>query len=332
MDRTVVVALAAAALAGGSMWAWSARATKGVVHDAAQSDEPEATVTREPILPILQPAAGNPAKVALGKRLFNERALSEDGTVACSDCHDLAKGGADGRAVPAGVHGRTGTVNTLTVWNADGNAKQFWDGRADTLEAQVDGMLTSPNEMGSAWPATIGRLLENPDYVAAFGGAASISPATVREAIAAYERTLVTPGSPFDRWLLGDGNAIGPHVREGYATFKRYGCISCHQGKNVGGNLFETLGIMRDYFADRGGPITDADLGRFNVTQRPEDRYRFRVPSLRLVTKTAPYFHDGRVTDLDSAIVMMGKYQLGTEIPPRDVAAIKAFLAALGPQ
>ena len=331
MDRTVVIAFAAASLAGGSMWAWSA-------HGAA--DEPAETaraavaspMSREPISPILPaPASLSPAKVALGKRLFSERRLSADGTVACSDCHDLAlHGGADGKPLPTGIHGRVGRVNTPTIWNADANVRQFWDGRADSLEAQVDGPLLNQDEMGGMWTAALEKLREDPSYVSAFGRE-GISPTTVRSAIATYERTLVTPGSRFDRWLAGDTHALTSSELGGYADFKRYGCISCHQGRNVGGNMFETLGIMGDYFADRGTPETEADLGRLSVTKREEDRHRFRVPPLRLAARTAPYFHDGQVPTLEDAIRAMGKYQLGTEIPPPHIARIAAFIESLAP-
>lgn len=327
MDRTLVAALASAWIAGGAMWAWSSRAEARSGPPAHDLDTPESS---EPILAVPPPPALPAEKVALGRRLFSERALSADGTVACIDCHDVARGGADSKARSAGVRGRAGALNAPTIWDADANAKQYWDGRAETLEDQIDVALLDPDEMGNMWSAIVEKLRADPAYVSAFGKG-GISPTTVKDAIAAYERTLVTTGSRFDRWLGGDPSALTTQERDGYAAFKRYGCTSCHQGRNVGGNMFETIGVMGDYFADRGTPITQADLGRFNVTKRAEDRHRFRVPSLRRVGRTAPYFHDGQIPTLEAAIVAMGKYQLGIQLPPGDVDDIGAFLRSLGP-
>jgi cytochrome c peroxidase len=272
----------------------------------------------------------SPAKVALGRRLFSDKRLSADATIACADCHDLARGGADGRPHSIGVGGRLGEVNAPTVFNAGANPKQFWDGRADSLESQIDGPIQNPKEMAATWPDVVAKVAADPSYAAGFSiYRDGVTPANIKDAIASFERTLVTSGSRFDAYLAGDEHALSRNELNGYAVFKSYGCANCHQGRNVGGNVFEPLGLMGDYFGDRGGEITQADLGRFNVTGRPEDRFRFRVPSLRLVALTAPYFHDGSIGTLETAIVTMARYQLATELSAAEVAAIAEFLGSL---
>jgi cytochrome c peroxidase len=295
---------------------------------APESDE---RALSRSIQPLSRPRGGDVRKIALGRRLFNEAALSDDGSTSCASCHHLDHGGADARAVAIGVRGALGTVNTPTVFNADFNVKQFWDGRADTLEAQVDGPLNNPLEMASSWPRAVATLRANASYTGAFGEIypQGVTPDTVADAVASFERTLVSDDGRFDRYLNGDATALTPLEHEGFLLFERYGCVSCHQGQNVGGNLFEKMGVMSDYFAQRGGPVLPSDLGRYNVTKREEDRFKFRVPSLRLASRTAPYFHDGRAETLERAVVLMGRFQLAQEIPPRDVEAIVAFLGSL---
>ena len=300
-------------------------APPGVAHD---SDE--RTLNRS-IQPLSRPRGGDPRKIGLGRRLFYEAALSDDGSTSCASCHRLDHGGVDGRERATGVRGAQGTVNTPTVFNADFNVKQFWDGRADTLDAQVGGPLNNPLEMASSWPRAVATLRANASYSGAFEEIypQGVTPDTVADAVASFERTLVTDGGRFDRYLQGDATALTPLEHEGFLLFGRYGCVSCHQGKNVGGNLFEKMGVMGDYFAERGSAVLPSDLGRYNVTKREEDRFKFRVPSLRLASRTAPYFHDGRVDTLERAVVLMGRFQLGQEVPPPDVEAIVAFLGSL---
>jgi cytochrome c peroxidase len=325
----VVLAIGSAAALGGGLWMrWP--------HPAAPAPARVGPVVAEvgggeSIQSIPRPRRADARKVALGRRLFFETQLSADGSISCASCHPLDRGGADGRVVAIGVGGGVGSLNTPTVFNADLNPKQFWDGRADSLEAQISGPLESPLEMASSWPRTVAALRADSSYAAPFRALYpdGITADAVKDAIASFERTLVTPSSPFDRYLDGDAGALGPRELEGYRLFTSYGCVSCHQGRNVGGNLFEKMGIMGDYFAERGGPLAPSDLGRFNVTKRPEDRFKFRVPSLRLASQTAPYFHDGRAETLGRAIVLMGRYQLGEDIPPHDVDAIATFIGSL---
>lgn len=288
------------------------------------------TAVNEPIQPIPQRIELDPRKVALGERLFRDPRLSRDGRISCATCHDLSKGGTDRLPRSIGVGGRTGDVNAPTVFNSGLNFKQFWDGRADTLEAQIDGPIHNPKEMASSWPAIIATLTPDPAYAAQFTSLyrSDIKPDLVRDAIATFERSLITPNSRFDKFLRGDRTAITETEKAGYLLFKDLGCVACHQGRNVGGNMFQTFGVMADYFADRGGE-TPADQGRFNVTRREDDRHKFKVPSLRNIDRTAPYFHDGSAKTLEQAVSVMAKYQLGRTLSAAEVNLIVTFLHTL---
>ncbi|HEV8548443.1 MAG TPA: cytochrome-c peroxidase [Polyangiaceae bacterium] len=286
-------------------------------------------VSREPLEPLPEVPALDARTVALGRRLFHEPRLSGDGKVACSSCHDLGKSGADSKPLSLGVSGKSGLVNAPTVYNASLNFVQFWDGRAATLEDQVGGPITNPIEMGSSWDQALAALRADPSYVADFGALpGGLTEANVRRAVADFERTLLTRGSAFDRFLAGDEQALAPEARSGYEMFKSVGCIACHQGRNVGGNMFQRFGVLGDYFKDRGH-VSEADYGRYNVTHNEADRYVFRVPSLRNVTRTAPYFHDGSAATLPQAVQVMARYQLGRKLSDEQVSAIIAFLGAL---
>jgi len=270
------------------------------------------------------------ATLALGARLFHDPRLSADDTVSCSTCHNLATGGVDNRVRSVGVKNGVGAINAPTVFNSGLNFVQFWDGRAPTLEAQVDGPVTHPLEMASTWPLVLEKLQRDPLYSAEFAKQYpdGITPSNIKNAIAIFERSLITPNSRFDRYLRGESSALTDLEKKGYSLFKSYGCASCHQGINLGGNMFEKMGLMGDYFADRGN-LTDADKGRFNITHSVDNLYEFRVPTLRNVALTAPYFHDGNAKTLKEAIEVMAKYQLGRSMPPDDVQTIEAFLRSL---
>ena len=285
----------------------------------------------EPLEPLPTRVDVDPAKAALGKRLFHDSRLSKDGTISCASCHDLANGGDDGRVVSVGVDGQEGLVNSPTVFNAGFNIAQFWDGRAETLEEQIDGPIQSEIEMGNLWPDVVATLEGDAEYPGLFMEAfpeQMISRQTVRESIAEFIRSLVTPNSRFDRWLNGDEQALTRKEKEGYKLFKRYGCSSCHQGKNVGGNMFQVFGVLNEYFTRRGN-ITKADMGRFNVTGNEEDRHAFKVPSLRMAALTAPYLHDGSARTLRDAVDAMFEFQLGRTAPDSDKDAIVAFIETL---
>jgi len=282
----------------------------------------------EPVLPIPRDPGQDPGKVALGARLFQDPRLSADNTLSCASCHRLAEGGADGLARSVGVGGALGPIKAPTVYNSGFNLAQFWDGRAASLEAQVAGPIHNPLEMASNWAQVLGKLRADPGYPAQFAALYpdGLTPANIEDAIAAFERSLVTPDSPLDLWLAGDATALTPQALRGYRLFKSYGCVACHQGVNLGGNLYQRMGALGDYFGDRGTVVGPADLGRFNVTGDPEDRHLFKVPGLRLAALTPPYFHDGSAPPLEEAIRVMARYQLGRTIPPGDMADIAAFL------
>ena len=284
----------------------------------------------EPILPIIAPTGLNQAKIELGKKLFHETRLSADASVSCATCHNLEIGGMDGLRSPVGVFGREGDMNTPTVFNAALNFKQFWDGRASSLEDQMDGPILRASEMGSTWEQVVSLLHKDPEYQALFQDIyhAPAMPEYVRDAIAEFERSLTLESSRFDQYLQGNVQAINAEEQAGYKLFKSYGCVACHQGAGVGGNMFQKLGVMKPYFTKEKG-IEPHDLGRFNVTKRPKDKFVFKVPSLRMVVLTAPYFHDGSVETLFEAIKLMGRHQLGREIPDGDVILIQKFLHTL---
>jgi len=294
------------------------------------TEAPDQSLANEPIQPIPVPQGLDPDKVALGDQLFREVRLSADDTISCAHCHNLETAGVDGLKHSFGINGAEGEVNGLTVFNSAHNVALFWDGRAETLEDQIDDPIHNPHEMGSNWPQIAGKLAAAPDYVSAFKKLYpdGITRRNIKDAIATFERSLETINSPFDQYLRGEKDAISAKAKAGYQLFKDYGCVACHQGRNVGGNLFQVLGVMRDYFADRD-PITRADWGRFNVTGLEEDKHVFRVPSLRLVTLTAPYFHDGSIKTLNEAIHAMAVYQLGREMPDEDENLIIEFLHTL---
>lgn len=298
--------------------------------DPDKSDTPEAALDASPIQPVPGLPLLDPAQLALGERLFNDKGLSKDGTVACATCHLLQNGGVDRQKSSTGVGGAIGPINAPTVFNSSLNFSQFWNGRSETLEDQAGGPLTAAAEMGNTWPALLEGLRGDPSYVAEFQKAYpdGIAEANVRHAIATFERSLLTPDAPFDRYLRGDPKALSELALAGYQDFVDYGCIACHQGAGVGGNMYQKFGVMGDYFADRGN-ITEADQGRFLVTAQEADRHVFKVPSLRNVEKTAPYFHDGSAATLEDAIGVMARYQLGRKLEGGDVAELAAFLRSL---
>ena len=285
----------------------------------------------EPIQPLPQYTARDKKKIYLGELLFNDPRLSNDDSISCATCHNLETGGVDRLARSVGVYGNVGDINSPTVFNSGLNIAQFWDGRAETLEDQIDGPTHNPKEMGSSWAQITEKLSSDKTYQALFKNSYSdgITSVNIKDAIASFEKSLVTINSPFDRYLRGEKDAISANAKAGYQLFKEFGCISCHQGSNVGGNVFQKFGVMGDYFSDRGSVITQADFGRFNVTGLEEDKFVFRVPSLRLATLTPPYFHDGSVNTIEEAVRTMVRYQLGRMSSEKDEELIVAFLHTL---
>ncbi len=281
----------------------------------------------EPIQPIPMEVNLEQRKVVLGHRLFHDPMLSHDHTIACSNCHDLAKGGTDQLYRSIGIQGAVGGINTPTVFNSGLNIRQFWDGRARTLEDQIDGPTQHPAEMGSSWPEIIGRLNQDPSYQQSFAAlyAKGITEDTVKDAIATFERSLLTPNSRFDQFLRGDQQAITVLEKKGYSLFKNYGCIACHQGANVGGNLFQQLGIFSNYYESHGGQHhAKAEKG-----EHEGHRHIVKVPSLRVAVLTPPYFHDGSASTIQDAVRVMGEYQLRRNLTAQEIKAIVAFLHTL---
>jgi cytochrome c peroxidase len=303
----------------------------GADGEPAERIDPFATRGDQPLDPLPSEVEVNAAAVALGEELFRERLLSGDGKVACSDCHRADHGFADYGAHSV-VEGRPPTqVNTPGMYNTRYLFKLNWAGRFETLEEHNDALMTNPNVMASSWEKAAENLAARPAYRARFLEVFpdGITPGNVRAALLEYERSLITPNAPFDRYLRGETAAISAEARHGFALFKEYGCASCHQGAAVGGNMLQRFGVMRDYFSERGD-VKPPDYGKFNVTAREEDRFVFRVPSLRNVARTAPYFHDGSAATLERAVLVMARYQLGRELDSGAVAQIVAFLRTLG--
>ncbi len=287
-------------------------------------------ILRSAVSPVPEVVNTNAAKVTLGRRLFHDPILSGDGTISCASCHSLDRGGADGRVSSLGIHNQVGGINSPTVLNARFNFVQFWDGRAANLAEQAGGPIGNPSEMGSSLDAAVTALNASPAYPGLFRAAYTdgVTAANLRDAIAAYEETLVTP-SRFDRFLKGDTHALTADERAGAELFVSTGCITCHQGVNVGGTSYQRMGAVRNYFADRGTPLTEADNGRFNQTHNEADRHFFKVPTLRNVGLTAPYLHDGSRTTLDETVRVMARYQLGRTLDDAQVTHLVAFLNAL---
>ncbi len=285
---------------------------------------------REALQPLPPVPVLSPEKVALGERLFFDKRLSKDNSIACASCHDFTRGGSDRLPVSIGVDGKHGPINAPTVFNAALNFVQFWDGRAASLEEQAAGPVHNPLEMASNWAEVLPKLRSDAGYRDAFQRLypqQGMRGETIVDAIATYERTLITTNSRFDRFLQGEATALSALEQNGYQRFLDYGCASCHQGALLGGNMYQRFGVMGDYFAGRSP--NGADLGRFNVTGRTEDRHVFKVPGLRNVAVTGPYFHDASASSLEEAVIIMGRYQLGRDLSGADVASISAFLRTL---
>lgn len=291
----------------------------------AQSDEP--------INPLPTNLKFDQRKVALGSKLFRDPRFAKDNSVACISCHSFAHGGADPRELTISAGGTKHIFNSPSVFNSGFNFRQQWTGGAVSLEDLTDKVVKSPRVFATTWADVIRKLSKDNQLVKEFNAIypTGITATTIKDALAVYQRSLITP-SRFDKYLLGDANAITNDEKKGYQRFKAYGCVGCHQGVNAGGNMFQRFGAMRDYFADRvkdGKKLTEADKGRFNITKSQDDMYIFKVPSLRNVEKTAPYFHNGSVATLEEAVDVMFRYQLGRTAPAEDKALIVKFLKSL---
>ena len=273
----------------------------------------------------------NDQKVELGRALYHDKGLSADGTVSCATCHVISEGGGDNLPTSTGIKDQVGPIHSPTVLNARYHFVQFWDGRAATLEEQALGPVEDPLEMGNQWEEVVGYLAGEPHYAEAFEELydGEISKENAAHAIAEFERTLITPNAPFDQFLRGDADALDEQELAGLQAFMDNGCTACHGGKILSSDRYQKLGLVHDYFEDRGTELTDADLGRYNVTGEESDKHFFKVPTLRNVELTHPYYHDGQVETLEEAVWSMGWHQLGRDLDDATVDDIVAFLHAL---
>ena len=278
---------------------------------ASQPSVPLLSANQEPITPIPSPPAADPRRVALGESLFEDPRLSQDGTRTCLFCHDTRANGASGNRFDTGRDGSPLPLNTLSVFNAALSFRLSWEGSYRTLEDQAEASLESPAVMATNADDAAARLADDPEMIRQFTAAYGHGPdrESLLDAIATYERSLLTPGSRFDRWLSGETTALSAEEQDGYRLFKTLGCASCHQGVNIGGNLFQRHGI----FAPLASPNPKI----------------LRVPSLRNVAMTPPYFHDGSAATLEDAVRRMGRAQLDRTLSGQQVQAIVAYLKSL---
>lgn len=283
-------------------------------------------LANEPIKPIQPFIITEPDKVELGKKLFFDPRLSRSGFISCNSCHNLSMGGSDNLPTSIGHNWQQGPINSPTVLNSSMNLAQFWDGRAADLQEQAAGPIANPMEMAFSHSLAIDVLRSIPQYVAEFNkiyGSDDITLDQVTNAIAAFEETLVTPNSRFDLWLNGNDNALTDTEIAGYQKFKQIGCVACHNGEAVGGSSFQRMGIMEPYQTDNPAE------GRIAVTGKDADRFSFKVPTLRNVELTYPYFHDGAYWKLEDAVDVMARLQLGQQLEEQDIKNITAFLKTL---
>ena len=289
-------------------------------------------------LPTTAPAPADnpttPEKVELGKMLYHDPRLSSTGTVACASCHNTMLGGEDNRPNSMGVNGQTGGRSAPTVWNAAFNAVQFWDGRAASLEDQAAGPVTNPIEMGmKSWDDVVARLKTIKGYqtafAKAFGDENAITKANATKAIAAYERTLITPNSAYDKFVNGNKAALTIQQQRGLEKVQALGCTGCHSGPAFNGpGAFQKFPVFPNGYFEAQYHISK-DLGRAEVTKNDADKHLWKVPTLRNIALTAPYFHNGSVKTLDAAVKLMAKLQLNQDLSDADTADIVAFLNAL---
>lgn len=280
----------------------------------------------EPIKPIVAPKVTNAALVELGKQLYFDPRLSKSGFISCNSCHNLSMGGSDNLKTSIGHNWQKGPINSPTVLNSSLSVAQFWDGRARDLKAQAGGPIANPGEMAFTHDLAVSLLESIPGYRSEFKkvfGSDKVDVERITAAIAAFEETLVTPNSRFDLYLKGNKNALSKTELEGYKLFKESGCVACHNGPAVGGNSFQKMGVVEAYKASSPAE------GRVAVTGKDADRFNFKVPTLRNVELTYPYFHDGAADTLPQAVEIMGRVQLGKKFTPEENAKIVAFLKTL---
>lgn len=329
MTRTTSILIKAglvALLATSSLAAPSAPPSIGLLAKARQHFS--AIPSTPPTLPN-NPAT--PAKITLGKMLYFDPRLSASHAISCNSCHNVGLGGVDGESTSLGHRWQHGGRNAPTVLNAVFNIAQFWDGRAADLEKQAGGPMVNPVEMASPQAHVAEQLKAIPGYRAPFAAAFPgeknpITLANVQKAIAVFEATLITPNAPFDRFLKGQANALSLRQLDGLALFIDKGCSSCHNGINIGGGMYAPFGVAEK---PGGNLLPPGDIGRFAVTNTTSDKYVYKVPTLRNIALTAPYFHTGTAWDLRQAVAVMGTTQLGTQLTSAEIDKITDFLNSL---
>lgn len=283
-------------------------------------------LSSEPIKPIEPAKITEPEKVELGKKLWFDPRLSRSGFISCNSCHNLSTGGSDNLPTSIGHNWQEGPINSPTVLNSSLSLAQFWDGRAANLQEQAGGPISNPVEMASTHVLALDVISSIPQYRQAFAEIYDTSKITIEnvtDAIAVFEETLVTPNSRFDLWLKGDDSALSEQELVGYQTFKNIGCVACHNGAAAGGTSFQRMGVIKPY------ETTNPAEGRSAVTGKDTDRFSFKVPTLRNVELTYPYFHDGAYWELEKAVDIMGQLQLGRELKEDEIDNIVAFLKTL---
>lgn len=278
--------------------------------------------SKEPITPIPLEIEFDKEKANLGKELFFDPILSKDNTISCHSCHILEQGGDDNLQFSFGVDGKVGNMNSPTVFNSTFNFVQFWDGRAKNLQEQAQGPITNEVEMAHTFEEII-KILNNTEYKEKFRKIYKdgVTKNNITDSLAQFQKTLITPNSPFDKYLRGDKNAISKEQKQGYELFKNQGCIACHHGVNVGGNLYAKFGLISELQSD--------SKGRYEVTKNELDKYYFKVPTLRNIELTSPYLHDGRIEELEDIVKFMAHYQLGKSLSEEEVKKIVLFLKSL---
>lgn len=302
-----------------------------------------ADLKNEPIQALPESVETDPMKVALGKKMYNDTRISLDNTISCATCHILEQGGADhaDERTSEGINGNHGGVNAPTVYNALFNVEQFWNGRAHTLADQAAGPPVNPMEMGDqTWDQIVERLREDKDLVAEFAALypdEGLTQATVTDAIGEFEKTLITPNDKLDLYLKGNKSALTAEELAGYQAFKDNTCATCHVGKTMGGQSFEKMGIFEDYFAAREQSrpdiaYNDDDKGLNGFTGKDEDLHKFKVPNLRNISRTAPYYHDGSQQTIEDAVRGMFRFELGKTATDQQVTSITTFLKTLDGQ
>lgn len=283
-------------------------------------------ISAEPIEVIKAVKVTEPEKVELGKMLFFEPRLSKSGYISCNSCHNLATGGVDALPTSVGHNWQQGPINSPTVLNANYMLAQFWDGRASDLQAQAAGPIENPKEMGYSHALATQTIASMPAYRAHFAkvyGDENVTIERLTDAISTFEKTLVTPNSPFDQYLLGKQDAISVDAKAGYQLFKSKGCVSCHNGPAVGGTMYMKMGLIKPFHTNNPAE------GRIAVTGKEADKFVFKVPTLRNIELTYPYFHDGSVWTLEEAVNTMADIQLGQKLSDKENLEMVAFLVSL---